>query len=119
MEQLNFIPFKCKIKLNREEYATLCRALGRYEYRRDPQSRARRDEHAIRQELESAACAEWIMKKRMEMVRRLMDPRREYSLTFAGIDALMLYSVCTQLIPADEYEWAMLFKIKSKIDVKI
>ena len=101
MEQLIYIPFKCNIKLSFNELKALNDMLGRIDY--EPS-------------LEGRALTEWAIKKRMDYTRRLINRKKDYTLTLNAQDARMLQCALMEaFFTADEYEAALVYKINDHV----
>lgn len=101
MEQLTYIPYRCKLKLSRQELTTLSTLLCRLEYAPGM--------------LRHRALAEWVVGKRMDFARRLLQPRPHYSLTLNAIDAWAATTILSNVILHDEYEEALVYKITDQV----
>lgn len=101
MEQLTYIPFKCKLKLSRQELATLSNMLCRLEHAKGV--------------IRTRALAEWVVGKRMDFARRLLQPRPHYSLTLNAIDAWAATTILSNASKHDEYEEALAYKILDQV----
>ena len=97
-----YIPFRCKIKLSWLELATINQILGRIEH--EPG-------------LEYRALIEWCIKKRMELTRKLMNRKKEYSFTLNAQDASMLtHALWYNFAATDLYERTIIRKITEAVD---
>ncbi len=106
MEQLVYTPFKVKIKLSRMELASLMHMFGRLQYDKSP----RLDERAL---------FEYAVKKRMELTRRLVEPRQKYNLTLNACDAFMLHAIFIRVDPQDEFDRVLKGKIVNEVCRKL
>lgn len=101
MEQLTYFPYKCKLRLSRQELKTLSHMLGRLEF--------------VPGRLQHRALAEWVVSKRMDFTRRLLHPRPHYNLTLGAIDAWLVQMILDNILHDDNYEDALQRKIKDHI----
>ena len=103
MEQLIYMPFKCKIKLSFSELKALNDMLGRIEY--EPS-------------LERRALLEWAIKERMDYTRKLINRKKDYTLTLNAQHAHMLtYALWLVYLTADTYEQVIVRKIDEAVDM--
>ncbi len=102
MEQLIYVPFRCKIKLSWQELKSINEMLGRIEH--EPG-------------LEYRALMEWAIKKRMEYTRKLLNRKREYNFTLNAQDANQLtHALWCNFAHADLYERTIIHKITEAVD---
>lgn len=101
MEQLIYMPFKCKIKLSFSELKALNDMLGRIDY--EPS-------------LEGRAMMEWAIKKRMHYTGRLINRKKEYTISLNAQDASMLtYALWCNFATADVYDRCIIHRVADAV----
>lgn len=101
MEQLTYYPYKCKLKLSRHELQALSHMLSRLEF--------------VPGRLQHRALAEWVVGKRMDFTRRLLQSRPHYNLTLGAVDAWLCSMLLDNIPLDDDYEDALFRKITDAI----
>lgn len=105
MGQLIYVPFKCKIKLSFFELQSLNTLLGLTPF--------------LNRNLETLAAMEWAIKKRMDYTRRLISRKKEFTLTFNALDALMLKNVLGSIFIVAQnwpYERVLINKLLGELE---
>ena len=101
MEQLIYMPFKCKIKLSFSELKAINDMLGRIDY--EPS-------------LEGRAMMEWAIKKRMHYTGRLITRKKDYTLTLNAQDAHMItYALWENFDIADVYDRCIIHRVADAV----
>jgi len=98
-------PYKCNLKLSRGEFAELQSMLGKLEISNDF--------------LSQRAIMEWAIARRIDYTRRLIEQRKEYSITLRAVDAYFLQTIITNHDAENEYQEMIVRKIMHAIQSKL